>query len=648
MWQLAESDHPDLVQADRDCLISEYNCIFGISYGITKLQPGDFITCYNPGRCGLAIVAEGGKVFWFAQERLPRTYRLHEIPRYTTDDARDFIARHSDLIFLKGPDGLTLADFWEKTSSFRLLPIEEAKFKLWHWGRIVCVGDSIHKSTPNLGVGANAAIESAAALANGIKRLADQWRATDGSLPNIRDVEAMLAEYHRARVVRADAGVDSSGFLARSHNMHGLGRRLFVRFVMPHTTEFVPELMGNAMIGAVKLDYLPLPMASLTGTKPFNPSQGDGQQESKLKRALFASPLLALAFVAAWVMDPNSAGPWAAALRDSGIFELPSGDSVPILRSFYRLPAFDDFVALVNTFFFPSVYGTDPVSRRQVLSFLTDGTVLLTIWIFESARRANLLTPIQWPHMYATLGQLLGIGVVSPAYCFLHYVLSPIEKFSALDQRLTNTRTSFAALPVVLLTYLLPFYFMLAWPDLLTRQVLLYLWQLYPLWAAAALFAGSRLFLRDTMATDKLSRPLRDLPVMRLYVGAAAALSAVVWWHTRLGAGGLVHVFVPAGLPRSEHNLTRFTAEFLKWDEVFGFGSHLLWLACLFWDLRGAGMLREGWLRVVGLGLLSLVLFGPGATLGLGWLFREHILATRRHKNALTPESVGKLHGSAF
>jgi hypothetical protein len=88
--------------------------------------------------------------------------------------------------------------------------------------------------------------------------------------------------------------------------------------------------------------------------------------------------------------------------------------------------------------------------------------------------------------------------------------------------------------------------------------------------------------------------------------------------------------------------------ELLRWDEIFAFGSHLVWLGYLFWDLAVAGMLREGWLRVVGLGVVSLLAFGPGATIGMGWLWREQILATRRHKYALTPESVGRLHGEAI
>jgi hypothetical protein len=70
-----------------------------------------------------------------------------------------------------------------------------------------------------------------------------------------------------------------------------------------------------------------------------------------------------------------------------------------------------------------------------------------------------------------------------------------------------------------------------------------------------------------------------------------------------------------------------------------------VWLAFLFWDMQKAGMLKEGWLRTVLMGCVLVPLVGPGATLGIGWLFREQILATRRHKDALTPESVARLHG---
>jgi hypothetical protein len=174
-------------------------------------------------------------------------------------------------------------------------------------------------------------------------------------------------------------------------------------------------------------------------------------------------------------------------------------------------------------------------------------------------------------------------------------------------------------------------------------------------WLALARWGISRVFLRDTTERDKVHRPLRDLGVIRGCVGGVSLWAAGVWWWV-LGScfssgGGLAawrEVFVPVGLPRSMDGLAGFAAAFLRWDEVFGMGSVLVWLGYLFWDLRAAGMLREGWLTVVGLGVVSVFVVGPGATVGLGWLWREQILATRRHKDALTLESVGRLHGSAL
>ncbi|KAK4144474.1 uncharacterized protein C8A04DRAFT_27660 [Dichotomopilus funicola] len=648
IWELAEPTQPKLVEADRKCMIAEYNCLFGICHGVDHpaIKAGDANTSYSPGRCALTIASEGGKVYWFAQERLPRTYHLDDIPRYTQADADDFVKRHSDIVLIGGEHPLTLPDLWEKTVTARLVAVEEAKFRLWHWGRIVCAGDSIHKSTPNLGVGGNAAIESVASLANGIKQLADLTRDRQRPLPSLEQVETMLVAYQKERENRANAVVDASGFLARAQNMHGLNR-WFVTFLLPHFSEFVPDLMINTIIGAVKLDYLPLPMASLTSTTPFNPTQGDGMRESRLKRAVLALSLLGICVAAFIIMNVEPALEWAAALRDGGVLKLPDSNvEIPVIRSFYGLKGFDDFVALVNTFFFSALYDIDAGARQQVISFLTDGMVLLTIWYFEAARRANMLTILEWPALFALLGQLFGIGLIAPIWCFLHYVISPIEKYAALDQRLTNTRTSFASLPAVALFYLFPVYAMLVWPDFTFRQSILFVWQLYPIWMALGKKVFSALLFKDTMDQDKLHNLRKDIPVMKYYLRVAGIASAGVWWWTLASFG--FQAMIPSGLPQSAPDLFAFADQFLRWDWAGGFGSSLVWLAYLFWDLSAAGMLREGWFKVVGLGLVSAVLLGPGATMALGWLFREDILATRRHKAALTPESVGRLHGKSI
>lgn len=58
----------------------------------------------------------------------------------------------------------------------------------------------------------------------------------------------------------------------------------------------------DMIIGAVRLDYLPVPEQSLLGTMPFNPSQGMGNEDSKLLRAAKALPFLGITSLAVYFM----------------------------------------------------------------------------------------------------------------------------------------------------------------------------------------------------------------------------------------------------------------------------------------------------------------------------------------------------------
>jgi hypothetical protein len=72
------------------------------------------------------------------------------------------------------------------------------------------------------------------------------------------------------------------------------------------------------------------------------------------------------------------------------------------------------------------------------------------------------------------------------------------------------------------------------------------------------------------------------------------------------------------------------------------FGNTFLWLGYLFWDLKVAGMLQTRWFVLVLYLVTSTLVLGPGATAGLGWLWREYVLANSRHKDAITEASVGR------
>lgn len=170
---------------------------------------------------------------------------------------------------------------------------------------------------------------------------------------------------------------------------------------------------------------------------------------------------------------------------------------------------------------------------------------------------------------------------------------------------------------------------------------------MFPVW----MFLATRLFskfVEDTTVVDRFEGPERDVPVIRYTIGTLVAVSSTVWGWTCFQAlcqGGLLSIFIPQMLPEQTTTLATFTREFLKFDEIFLFGNTFLWLGMLFWDLKSAGMLKISW-ATLGIYLVgSVLVLGPGATAGLGWLWREEVLISKRHKDAVVERDVDDLGG---
>ncbi|KAF9766742.1 hypothetical protein IL306_000815 [Fusarium sp. DS 682] len=616
-------------------MIAEYRCLFGIASGVQQLEAGDLDIGYNNGRSTLTIAVKNGRVYYFVLERLKEVYRIRDIPYYTQAEAEEFAIQHGD-IYIR-PE-LKFSNLWEKTISFRLVALEEAKFKIWTWGRIACLGDSIHKMTPNLGAGGNAAIESAAALANSIKAMVDKH--SEGPPPE-NEVKKCLDGYQNSRERRAASIVDICGKITRLQALQGTFERVFFRFLLPRLGDFLADMGSNIFVGAPMLEYLPPPKASLGGTMPFNPTQGEDKKESKVKRALVALPLLGLFYLATRVLDVTESAPWALQMLETGKVSLDT-HPVPIRRAFYNINWLDTFWAPINMYFVPILSGYDAAARKQLLSFLTDYGVIIAIWAIESNRRNNALTPAQLPSLFTLLGQVRGIGVLSPLYYALHYVSSPIENFKATDMRLTKMNYTLSILPAMILTYYVPFYGMMFSPTPLGRQSWLFVWQMFPIWIAITTFILSNVF-PNTMMHDRINAPKRDLPLMRLTIGTLVGFSACVWiWAWSTASYGGEAIFFAFILPLATSDLTAFMREFLKFDETFLFAATFIWLGCLFWDMKHAGMLQVSWLKIAIYATCTIVMFGPGAAAGLGWLWREEIITNRRHKAAITEATATK------
>lgn len=93
---------------------------------------------------GLSIhvfTGKQSKLFWFIIVKTTK-YGCAEKQWYASDTARRICeGLHSKKLH----DNLTFEDVWSRCTIFKMTPLEEGVFRLWHRARLVCIGDAIRK-----------------------------------------------------------------------------------------------------------------------------------------------------------------------------------------------------------------------------------------------------------------------------------------------------------------------------------------------------------------------------------------------------------------------------------------------------------------------------------------------------------------------
>ena len=176
-------------------------------------------------------------------------------------------------------------------------------------------------------------------------------------------------------------------------------------------------------------------------------------------------------------------------------------------------------------------------------------------------------------------------------------------------------------------------------------------WQLFPLGVAALMYFLANYVFASSLRRDRIAAPKRDVPVIHVTLAAPVALSAAVWWYTLLAAPvPWAALFVPRWDPSALKGLLA-VRNLVQFDHLFCFGAAGLYLLYAAWDFKHAGMLRTAWAKLLGSALAATVALGPGAALGLAWLWREDVITEKRHRDAVValPErkSAPASNGSA-
>jgi flavin-dependent dehydrogenase len=249
-------------------LFAEYKCLFGIASSPPGPIAGDCDYGYDIDRSSLVFAGPQGKSYYFIFEKLDKIYKGASIPRYTREDAAEFARKHSSL---KVRPDLTLSHFWKSSDNYSLVCTEEGTFKLWTYGRIACVGDSAHKMTPNIGAGGNAGIESAAALANAIVKVAEK---SHEDRPSYDLIKRELQAYQTVREKRVAAIIHSAGEVTRMQATKTLYHRMMAWLARVYPGDFIGNFLSDYFSDAVMLVSIPI-CRSVCSTIIIDPIRGE-------------------------------------------------------------------------------------------------------------------------------------------------------------------------------------------------------------------------------------------------------------------------------------------------------------------------------------------------------------------------------------
>lgn len=181
-----------------------YRALYGRSH-----RTKDFAqeTIYEMHGDGITIQANPGKTIMFlAYQRLPTT--VTGGVRYSQEEKEAFA---KELAHIHVTPTVTFGDLWSETDWSFASGLEEGVAETWYGDRVVLMGDTVHKMTPNAGLGLNSGWQSAVVLTNGLRRLLQK-----DPRPSTQSLNDIFQEYQDIRKQDASDMVKASGLYTRA------------------------------------------------------------------------------------------------------------------------------------------------------------------------------------------------------------------------------------------------------------------------------------------------------------------------------------------------------------------------------------------------------------------------------------------------
>lgn len=227
--------------------LTSYRGLFGWSSRREGIEDGTIYEMHGE-KLTVQVIPADGKSMFLVYQRLP--LELKGSTRYS-DDEKEAMATEVGDIYVS--ETVQFKDLWAEQKWSFCSGLEEGTAEKWFDERTVLVGDTVHKMTPNVGLGLNSGWQSAAVLTNCLRKL-----LLENPEPSTTALEGAFQKYQGIRKKDASESVEMSGLYTRVVAWNNP----VWRFVDQHVTKHIG--------GDVKLlDLLLIPMVKKGRTLDF-------------------------------------------------------------------------------------------------------------------------------------------------------------------------------------------------------------------------------------------------------------------------------------------------------------------------------------------------------------------------------------------
>lgn len=246
------------------------------------------------------------------------------------------------------------------------------------------------------------------------------------------------------------------------------------------------------------------------------------------------------------------------------------------------------------------------------------------------------------PAIWATLGQLFGLGIVLPLYVLVFFYSSEGIAYWMPAERCIPQSASKAILPSLILGFLVPSVLMvLLGPESGYLQEAIAFWQITPILVSPLSALFSKLQAPGSLKNGEV--PVEDyqgldLPHLRrlydvLFFISAAVHVAVLGFLGLSSGTTIIGAFVPMNPGSPVSSLAAGMKIFFQFDLLLVVFTIFVWVVLNIGEMKRVGIIKSPLLKaIVGL-LLGFLLVGPGATILAFWEWREEVMARPGLKN---------------